>query len=239
MKRKALRSLVVMMLAVMVFAMMPVTVSAATKTPGKVTITSVTSGKVSTSTNKTWVRVKWKKAKNAKGYIIYMKRGEGKWVKQKKVGRLCRSLKITNTPAGRVYIKVRAVNKKKLGKFSAVKTKYIKSPLTLQQYVNKVEPSMKNVKIYGGKVSFNGKQMIVSYDVYDCFSDAAEFDFWDDPPEEVKTYVRNYLIENMEPKEVAAYYRKRAKLYCGITSFEYVIRATANGNVVPGTTAKY
>ena len=52
MKKKAVKSIVVMLIAVLVVALTPVTAEAATKTPGKVTIKSVSVSAVSTSTNK-------------------------------------------------------------------------------------------------------------------------------------------------------------------------------------------
>ena len=163
MKRNAIRSLVVMMIAVMVFAFTPVPVSAASKAPGKVKITSVKAAAVSTSTNKTTVTIKWKKAKNATGYVIYAKHGTGDWVKQKKLGKRYTKLKLLNVPAGQLDIKIQAVKKKKKGKFSAVKSKYIKSPMTLTDYANRVEPSMK----YAGSgvtVSFAGNTVTYTVD---------------------------------------------------------------------------
>lgn len=164
MKRNAIRSLVVMMIAVMVFALTPVPVSAASKAPARAKITSVKVAAVSTSTNKTTVTIKWKKAKRATGYIVWVKHGTGQWVKQIKLGKRYRKLKLMNVPAGQFDVKVQAVNKKKLGKESVVKSKYIVSPMTLTDYANRVEPSMK----YGGsdvKISFAGNTVTYTYDL--------------------------------------------------------------------------
>ena len=139
MKRNAIRSLVVMMIAVMVFALTPVPVSAASKAPGKVKKVSVkVTSAVSTTTNKTTVVIKWKKAKKATGYIIWAKHGTGEWVKQKKVGKRYTKLKLLNVPAGQLDVKVQAVNKKKKGKFSAIKSKFIASNTTFERYVKSI-----------------------------------------------------------------------------------------------------
>ena len=164
MKRNAIRSLVVMMIAVMVFALTPVPVSAASKAPARAKITSVKVAAVSTSTNKTTVTIKWKTAKRAKGYIVWVKHGTGQWVQQIRLGKRYRKLKLMNVPAGQFEVKVQAVNKKKLGKFSNVKSKFIVSPMTLTDYANRVEPSMK----YGGsdvKISFAGNTVTYTYDL--------------------------------------------------------------------------
>lgn len=164
MKRNAIRSLVVMMIAVMVFAFTPVPVSAASKAPGKVKISSVKVAAVSTSTNKTTVTIKWKTAKRATGYIVWVKHGTGDWVKQIQLGKRYRKLKLMGVPAGQFEVKVQAVKKKKMGKASKVKAKYIVSPMTLTDYANRVEPSMK----YGGsdvKISFAGNTVTYTYDL--------------------------------------------------------------------------
>ena len=164
MKRNAIRSLVVMLIAVMVFALTPVPVSAASKAPGKVKISSVKVAAVSTSTNKTTVTIKWKTAKRATGYIVWVKHGTGDWVKQIQLGKRYRKLKLMGVPAGQFEVKVQAVKKKKMGKASNVKAKYIVSPMTLTDYANRVEPSMK----YGGsdvKITFAGNTVTYTYDL--------------------------------------------------------------------------
>ena len=164
MKRNAIRSLVVMMIAVMVFALTPVPVSAASKAPARAKITSVKVAAVSTSTNKTTVTIKWKKAKRATGYIVWVKHGTGQWVQQIRLGKRYRKLKLMNVPAGQFEVKVQAVKKKKMGKASNVKAKYIVSPMTLTDYANRVEPSMK----YGGsdvKITFAGNTVTYTYDL--------------------------------------------------------------------------
>lgn len=234
MRKNALRSLVVMMIAVMVVAMMPVTASAATKAPAKVKITSVKVAAVSTATNKTTVTVKWKKAKRATGYIINVKQGNEELFK-KKVGRMYRKLKLKNVPAGQISITVRAVNKKKLGKSSAIKTRFITSPLTLQQYVERVEPSMIGKSIGLGKAAFSGNTMVVTYDVFSIYNNAAEVD-WNNLTESDKEELRSYLINEARAKEQADYYRNRAKLYCGITTFAYTARIVYQGNILASVT---
>ena len=164
MKRNAIRSLVVMMIAGMVFAFTPVPVAAATKAPAMVKISSVKVAAVSTSTNKTTVTIKWKKAKRATGYIVWVKHGTGQWVKQIKLGKRYRKLKLMGVPAGQFDVKVQAVNKKKKGKYSKVKSKYIKSPHTLASYATSVRPSMK-IAAYGVTKTFSGNTLICDYDV--------------------------------------------------------------------------
>ena len=230
MKRKAIRSSFILLVAIMVFAMMPVTASAAAKAPAKVKISSVKVGSVSTATNKTTVTIKWKKAARATGYVIYAKQGDGKWVKQKKVGKSYRSLKLKNVPAGQVSFRIRAVNKKKYGKYSAIKTKYISSPLTVQQYIDRVEPSSKNMKIYDGKVSFSGGQMIVSYDVEEIFSDSSVD--WNNLDDDQKAVLRTSLIEDAHAKEMAEKFRNYFNLNCGIKNFRYTARFVYQGTTL-------
>lgn len=167
MKRKALRSFIIMMIAVLVVSMMPVTASAATKKPGQVKIVSFKVGAVSKSTNTCTVTIKWKKAKNAKKYVVYAKHGNSGWIKQKTCGKYIRKFKLTNVPAGDFAIKVQAVNKKKLGKFSKAKSKYIASPIYLQQYVA-IRPRDK-----ADKFTYTGNQMF--YEEYLSEEDEPSF----------------------------------------------------------------
>lgn len=238
MKRNAIRSLVVMMIAVMVFAFTPVPVSAATKAPGKVKIKSVKVSNISAYRNTCTITVKWKKAKKATKYIVYMKFGDNQWEKVKKLGRLYRGLRYYNAPCGQVQVKVQAVNKKKKGKFSTVKTKYITSQLTAQQYVDRVEPGVKNKTIYGGSISFSGSKMIVSYDVNKVFSDASEYN-WSAPSAEVKAKLINYLNVDAHAKEEADKFRRTFDVSCGIKNFSYTARFVNNGNEIPGCSVTY
>ncbi len=67
------------------------------------------------------VDLKWKKAKGAKKYQVYMKIGKGKWKKKKTVKAKTRTLKINGLKWNKTYyFKVRAVKGKKKGKFSKV-----------------------------------------------------------------------------------------------------------------------
>ncbi len=94
----------------------PDEVSAASKKPSKVTISSAKSADYNA------VKVVWKKTKNAKQYQVY--RATSKKGKYKKVA-TTKSLSYTNkslTTGKTYYYKVRAVNGKKAGSFSAVKS---------------------------------------------------------------------------------------------------------------------
>lgn len=228
MNKKAIKSLVVMLIAVMFVSMMPVKAFAATKKPAKVKVTSVKITSVSTSNNMTTMTIKWKKAARATGYIVYAKHGDGEWVKQKKVGRLARKLTLKNTPAGQIYVRVRAVNKKKLGKYSAIKSKYITSPLSVQQYVDRVEPSAKNLNLYGGTTSFVGKQMVVSYDLEEILPGKGAA-FWQSLDESQKASLRNILIDDLHAKELATKYRRYFNVSCGIKNFGFTSRFVHEG----------
>lgn len=216
MKRNAIRSLVVMMIAVMVFALTPVPVSAASKAPAKVKISSVKVAAVSKTTNKTTVTIKWKTAKRAKGYIVWVKHGTGQWVQQIRLGKRYRKLKLMNVPAGQFEVKVQAVNKKKLGKFSNVKSKFIVSPMTLADYANRVEPSMKN----GGKgvtVSFSGNTITYTCDV------SGEINSIDEATAAINANAPN--LKNAAQKIIDA-----ARLDAGISGVTVVYKYVYNGN---------
>ncbi len=213
MKKKVLRSFIVMMIAVLVVSMMPVTASAATKKPGQVKITSFKVSAVSKATNKCTVTIKWKKAKNAKGYVVYAKHGDGKWKMQKKCGKYIRTFKLKGVPAGQFAIKVKAVNKKKSGKFSKVKSKYIASPLTLQQYVDRIEPEAKQ-----DGVSFEGNKMVFIYDDIGCYLD-----------DSLKAQI-NSSLDGF--KSDAASIKKDFKVNCGLKNISIIFRYIDLGGTI-------
>ena len=218
MKRNAIRSLVVMMIAVMVFAFTPVPVSAATKAPAKVKISSVKVAAVSTSTNRTTVTIKWKTAKRATGYIVWVKHGTGQWVKQIKLGKRYRKLKLMGVPAGQFDVKVQAVNKKKKGKYSKVKSKFIVSPMTLTDYANRVEPGMK----YGGsgvKISFAGNTVTYTYDL------SGKIDSIDDTTAKINANVAN--LQNAATKII-----NTARLDAGISGVRVIYNYIYNGTTL-------
>ena len=65
------------------------------------------------------ITVAWKKAKNAKKYQVYVKKGTAKWKSAKTLKKTAYTF---TAKAGTAYqVKVRALNGKKAGKFSAVK----------------------------------------------------------------------------------------------------------------------
>ena len=85
---------------------------AAAKKPAKVKLTSA-------KRSGTKIILKWKKAKNAKKYQVYQKIGTGRWTLKKTLKKLTLTVKGTY---GKAYsFKVRGVNGKKKGAFSAVK----------------------------------------------------------------------------------------------------------------------
>lgn len=168
MKRKSLRGLIVVMIAALVFTMMPLTASAASKKPGKTKIASYKVSKVSRKNSTATVTVKWKRAKKATGYEVWEKHGTGEWTKLKRVGRLKGGMKIKRAPSGQYSVMVRAVRKVKgktyYGKFSKSKSKFIKSPLTLEQLGN-VYPALKKSSYVYETISFSGNTAVYTYDV--------------------------------------------------------------------------
>ena len=89
------------------------TASAATvKKPAKVKLTSVKASGLK-------ITLKWKKAKNAKKYQVYVKAGAAKWKLRKTLKKT--SLSITGKSGETYSFKVRGLNGKKKGAFSAVK----------------------------------------------------------------------------------------------------------------------
>ncbi len=117
---KRVKCIITLMIAMIVgvafAAATPMEVSAASKTPAKVTITAAK------SVDYNAVKITWKKAKNAKQYQVYRATSKnGKYTKVKTT----KSAYWTNTKlttGKKYYYKVRAVNGKKTGKFSAVKS---------------------------------------------------------------------------------------------------------------------
>lgn len=135
--RKTAKSIALILAVVMIIAMFPLTASAASYKPGKVKITSFKVGKVSSVTNMTTVSIRWKRVSKATGYWVYGRNQNGKWEVLKKLGKNYVGINISQVYAGQRSFKVRAVRKsgKKIykGAFSAVKSKFIASPLNLEQ----------------------------------------------------------------------------------------------------------
>ena len=168
MRRRAIKSALIFMIIAMVFTMMPLTASAASKNPGKTKITSYKVGKVSSSTSLTTVTIKWKKASKATGYEVWEKHGTNDWRKLKKVGRSKKGLRIKNVPTGQYSLRVRAIRKAKgkiyYGKFSAVKSKFISSPMSLEQLANKY-PALKNSGDPAVSLTYSGNTAIYTMDI--------------------------------------------------------------------------
>ena len=215
MKKRSLRGIVLMLIVALMFTMMPLSVSAASKAPGKTKITTFKVGKYKAASNSAKVTIKWKKAKKATGYIIYGKHGDGEWSPIKKVGRFTRTLIIKKTAAGRVSFKVLPIRKAKgktyNGKFSGVKTKFIKSKLTLEQYVTKFEPSLNNSRINGALVTFSGNNAIFTVDL-DKDPEAAKWD-----PNNITQEQKNAIYNKMgEFQGVATEFRTSIENNTGI-----------------------
>ena len=225
MSRRRIRSLVIVLVAALIVTMMPLTASAASKKPGKVKITSFKVGAVSTATNKTTVTIKWKKASKATKYEIYEQGYDGTWHKLKTVKKSVRKLKITNVPAGQYNIKIRAVNKKTKGKFSAVKGKFIISPLTLEQYVNRVEPSLKYSKVGPYSLSFTGNTVIFTYEA------APDYPEMTTEQAKANTEFHTWLMDNYINKNLTLIRAYVAKLPAGtgIRNLRTIVRCTFNG----------
>ena len=85
---------------------------AAAKKPAKVKLSSLKASGLK-------ITLKWKKAKNAKKYQVYMKTGTGAWKLNKTISG--RSLSVSGEEGKTYSFKVRGVNGKKKGNFSAVK----------------------------------------------------------------------------------------------------------------------
>lgn len=85
---------------------------AAAKKPAKVKLTSVKATGLK-------ITAKWKKAKNAKKYQIYMKTGTGSWKLKKTLKKLV--ISVTGKEGVTYSFKVRGINGKKKGSFSAIR----------------------------------------------------------------------------------------------------------------------
>lgn len=78
----------------------------------------------------------WKKAKRATKYQVYLKKNKGKW--KKKVTTKAKKVRVANLKWNtKYYIKVRAVNGKKAGKFSETWYGRIGKKITLQSLAKK------------------------------------------------------------------------------------------------------
>ena len=111
--RKYISAVMALMILASISAFdIPYTAYAAAKKPAKVKITSA-------KLSGTKIAVKWKKAKNAKKYQVYVKAGQAKWKKARTLK--ARSYKFKAAEETLYQVKIRGVNGKKTGKFSAVK----------------------------------------------------------------------------------------------------------------------
>ena len=190
---------------VMLACMVPLVAApahAAAKNPGKVTI------KETTVLYMRDVKITWKKAKNAKKYevLVYDTKAK-KWYKNEN--------KVTGTTLtfagkyGRTYkVKVRAVNGKKKGAFSKVKTvKTLKKPKNLQRFYEKSPEFQKdiadetatmneNMKDLGMTVQISVKENTVLYQYSIPQITASALD----PAlvEELKTTLENIQIKDQE-----------------------------------------
>lgn len=114
---KCIVAVIIAMIVGVAFSVaVPMEVSAATKTPAKVTVTAAK------STDYNTVKITWKKASGAKKYEVYRATSKnGIYKKQITTSKL--SYTNSNLTTGKkYYYKVRAVNGKKKGKFSSVKS---------------------------------------------------------------------------------------------------------------------
>ena len=111
--------------ALMMYACAEDVSAAQVKKPAKVKITSV-------RVSGTKITVKWKTAKNAKKYQVYVKVGAIKWKLKKTLKNT--SFKMTGKSGTTYRIKVRSVNGKKKGSFSVIKK------ITLLKKEEPVEP---------------------------------------------------------------------------------------------------
>ena len=225
MKGKALKSMIILMVAILVVTMMPLTASAATKTPGRAKITSVKVGAVSSTKCTATVTVKWKKVKNATGYQIYGKRYDESWVKIKTVGKNTTKWKIKGVYSGDFDVRVRAIRKKGgktyKGKFSAVKHKFIPCPITLEQYVKKIGPMQEHAQgfIYESYYRVNTQYDIIPLEmIREDLKNVTAEEF--NTPENRADYAGRLALP-----EMVSIYSKRADFLIGKTGIR-------NANVV-------
>ncbi len=128
MKRIAKKMSAVMLAFIVTLTFMPAMqgnyVEAASKKPA-----TVTGAKAVRKANS--IYFSWKKAKRATKYQVYLKKNKGKW--KKKVTTKAKKVRIANLKWNtKYYIKVRAVNGKKAGKFSGTWYGKIGKKVTLQ-----------------------------------------------------------------------------------------------------------
>lgn len=224
MKKRLMRSVLLAMITALIVSMMPLTVSAASKAPGKTKITSYKVGKISKKNSTTTVTIKWKKAKKATGYIVYEKLGDGKWVKLKKVGKKYTKMTIKNVPTGQYSLRIQAIRKHKgktyNGKLSAVKTKFIKSPLTLEKMSN-IKRGMKGYRVGKFVASYKGNRVIFTYDttndVGPIYTDAD----WQD--------LKATASASLNTFSNAAYWKNFFKKETGVANVSLTIRYVHSG----------
>lgn len=225
MKRRATKSMLLMLITALMLSMMPLTVSAASNAPGKTKITSIKVAKVSAKTSKTTVTIKWKKAKKATGYIVYEKHGDNKWVKLKTVGKRYTAMKIKRVPSGQYSLRVQAIRKYKgktyKGKLSAIKTKFIKSPLNIQKYTN-VDKSLKNLKVGDFVASYKGNRLTFTCDVTNNLQGRVVTD----------EIVKATYDELATYKNTAAKMKNTIKKNTGVMNVGITFRFVANGSVI-------
>ena len=135
------RRLLTIVVMVALFSMIGFVTSICLNTEGPAMAKTKKVGKVKglkVSVKGTKVTLKWKKAKNAKKYEIQRKIGNAGWKKLKKTKkRTCKSTAIVTSFKGTTCkYKVRGINGKKKGKFSAVKKKKFTTANAKKGYVS-------------------------------------------------------------------------------------------------------
>ena len=110
--RKLIALFMAVLMTLVVTAVYAETVCAAAKKPAKVKGLALKRSGLK-------IKATWKKAKNAKKYQVYMKIDSGAWKRKKTLTK--RTLTVSGKYGTTYRFKVRAVNGKKKGKFSAVK----------------------------------------------------------------------------------------------------------------------
>ena len=134
-------------------------VSAASKKPSKVKVISMT------KLNQ-MITVNWKKTKKAKTYQIYVKAGKKKWKKVATVkdnGKARQTYNITRLNWNTTYkVRMRAVNGKKKGKWSATYKGKLAKRTTLAGFLNSNSRYRQELAQIGREVSGNGISVNVS-----------------------------------------------------------------------------
>lgn len=153
--RKKFGSALLLLLVYMVLSVVisvPV-MAANTKEPSKPKITS--SQLVSDSA----IQIKWKKAKNAKKYELYVSVNGAKYKKLKTLKKL--SYKHTKLKQGYTYsYKIRAVNGKKKSAYSKVKKVSIPKPATSKPSVRDYYGKLKNTILASSSINSSGNPFI-------------------------------------------------------------------------------